>query len=85
MTTKTLRLISFFAVLLAVASAASAEDFLLKQYHEQKNKSEVLSSTMRFYVMGLGAGMSWLNTAAAHDGHPVYCPPPDLALAVQNY
>ncbi len=40
---------------------------------------------LKMYVMGLGDGMLFLNTQAKANKAPLYCQPPKLALALENY
>jgi hypothetical protein len=40
---------------------------------------------MKLYIMGVGSGILWANTAAAKNNAPLYCQPPNFTMNGDYY
>jgi len=76
-------------VMLAMPPLLNAE-MTVKDYRE-KRSDRIVGEMVKFYVQGLGDGMSWadivnkLRSANGRAGAPLYCAPEKLALTRENY
>jgi hypothetical protein len=78
-----MRTLVVMACFLALGAFEARADYKVKDYKfmmASTDKNVVF--VMRTFVNGLGAGIAWANTASEEK---LYCQPPQLALAVENY
>lgn len=75
-----------FLVLVVVQDAGAGT---VGEYHKMTRAAgayPAASNSLKAYVAGLGQGMFWANVALKAQGkEKLYCPPPTLALNVDNY
>jgi hypothetical protein len=64
----------------------SASGITVKQYQKDIHSSErIRADAMKLYVMGVGEGIAWANTAAEKNNAPLYCQPPNFSMDGNDY
>jgi len=61
-------------------------EITVKEYQRAIHSSDrTRADAMKLYVMGVGAGIAWANTAAEKNNAPLYCQPPHFSMNGGNY
>jgi hypothetical protein len=56
-------------------------EITVKEYQKAVHSSDrTKADAMKLYVMGVGAGMAWAETAAEKNNAPLYCQPPNFLM-----
>lgn len=56
-------------------------EITVKDYQKAIHSSDRdKADAMRLYVMGVGSGIAWANTAAEKNNAPLYCQPPNFSM-----
>jgi hypothetical protein len=73
--------------LFALNAGQVKAEMTVKRYRVgMRSKDANVVATAKMYVKGLGDGMSWVNAAAdKYTKAPIFCPPPNLGLGLENY
>jgi hypothetical protein len=61
-------------------------EITVKAYQKSVHSSDRdRAATMKLYVMGVGSGIAWANTAAEKNNAPLYCQPPNFSMNGDYY
>lgn len=71
---------ALFLILICSASFAS-DAYTIDEYKERINEGGKAKDYMEMYVMGMGQGFHWANTAISFDNQKtIFCPPKNLKI-----
>jgi hypothetical protein len=63
-----------------------AADMSVKQYEKEVHSSDRnRADAIKLYVIGIGQGIAWANTAAEKNNSPLYCQPRTFSMNGTNY
>lgn len=63
-----------------------AADMSVKEYQKDVHSSDRgRLDAVKLYVMGIGNGIAWANTAAEKKNAPIYCQPAHFSMNGNNY
>jgi hypothetical protein len=61
-------------------------EITVKEYQKSiHSRDRDRADAMRLYVMGVGSGIVWANTAAEKNNAPLYCQPPNFSMNGNYY
>jgi hypothetical protein len=73
-------------MLTLVCLQLGAADMTVRQYQKDVRSSDRdRADAVKLYVMGIGNGIAWANTAAEKNNAPLYCQPPHFSMNGNNY
>lgn len=72
---------------LTMSAVQAKAEITVKEYKARMASSDaaLVVATKYYYIKGLGEGMAWANSSASIRQTPLFCPPHNLALTVENF
>jgi hypothetical protein len=71
---------------LTMSAVQAKAEVTVKEYKTRMASSDAFQvAAMKFYIRGLGEGLTWANTQARAMKTPLFCSPRKLALTLENY